>query len=213
MAAPLFLFDFDQTLYAYDFRRRLPALARLTGATQYHLASTWWAGGYEAAAEGGEFETTEEYLAAFAEVTGAALTREQWIEARREAMSPIPGAIRALESAATLGAVSLLSNNPIVFRDCLPDLAPDVAAILGPNDLVSAVLGARKPERRIYTRALGSFGVASAHAMLVDDSAANIAGAVEAGLAGFLFDRDDAARGPVALDAEIRAFAARVAGE
>ena len=44
-------FDLDKTLYAYDFRRRLPALAVLTGASQYHLARTWWADGYEARAE------------------------------------------------------------------------------------------------------------------------------------------------------------------
>ena len=43
----LYFFDLDKTLYAYDFRERLPALSRFSGVSQYHLASTWWAGGFE----------------------------------------------------------------------------------------------------------------------------------------------------------------------
>ena len=53
MGAPLFLFDFDKTLYAYDFRKRLPRLAELSGVSQYDLAKHWWAAGREEAAESG----------------------------------------------------------------------------------------------------------------------------------------------------------------
>lgn len=35
----LYLFDLDKTLYAYDFRRRLPALAWLAGVSQYRRAA------------------------------------------------------------------------------------------------------------------------------------------------------------------------------
>lgn len=185
MGAPLFLFDFDKTLYAYDFRKRLPRLAELTGVSQYALAKNWWEGGFEAAAESGEYLTSEEYLAAFNEVTGASLTADGWREARRAAMTPIPGSIAALHRAAELGTVSLLSNNPIIFRDSLAALAPEVAGVLGPNDLASAVLGARKPEARIYTRALSKYGVEAADALLVDDSRANLRGAEAVGIAGF----------------------------
>jgi FMN phosphatase YigB (HAD superfamily) len=58
----LYLFDFDKTLYAYDFHFRLPALSLVTGASQYHLANSWWAGGYEVRAESGEWPSSEEYL-------------------------------------------------------------------------------------------------------------------------------------------------------
>ncbi len=51
----LFFFDFDKTLYAYNFRKRLPELSRLTGVSQYQLAKSWWAGGYEKRAESGEW--------------------------------------------------------------------------------------------------------------------------------------------------------------
>ena len=206
----VYFFDCDKTLYDYDFHKRLPRLAELGGVSQYRLASSWWAGGYERAAEIGEYSSSEEYLAAFAEVTGARLTLEQWQDARKAAMTPIPGSIEALGTAASLGTVSLLSNNPIPFKDSLPVLTPEIIDVLQGNDLISAVLGARKPERRIYTRALGRFGVQAEDAILFDDSAANVGGALEAGMHAFHFTRGDDGSFDVGgmMDA-IRAFAER----
>jgi FMN phosphatase YigB (HAD superfamily) len=207
MSALLFLFDFDKTLYAYDFRKRLPKLAELTGVSQYALAKNWWEEGYEAAAEAGEFPSSEEYLAAFNEVTGGRLTVDGWREARRAAMTPIRGSIAALHRAAELGTVSLLSNNPIIFRDSLSELAPEVARVLGENDLVSAVLGARKPEERIYTRALSRFRIAPEDTLFIDDSAANVRGAEAVGIAGFQLLEIDGGYNTDALDDAIEAFA------
>lgn len=206
----VYFFDCDKTLYDYDFHKRLPKLAELGGVSQYRLASTWWAGGHERAAEIGEYSTSEEYLDAFAEVTGARLTLAQWQEARKAAMTPIPGSIAALKEAAGLGTVSLLSNNPIPFKDSLPVLTPEIVDVLGGNDLVSAVLGARKPERRIYTRALGRFGVRPEDAILFDDSSANVEGARAAGMQAYHFTkRDDGTFDTDALLAAVHAFAAR----
>ena len=209
MSRDVFFFDCDKTLYDYDFRKRLPRLAELTGASQYHLADSWWAGGFEEAAERGELATTEEYLAAFADVTGAALTLEQWQEARAAAMTRIDGSIDALRLAAELGGVSLLSNNPVIFKDSLGVLAPDVADLVGQNDLVSAVLGARKPERRIYTRALGRLGVLPENAFFADDSATNVEGARDYGITAFqLVPTGDGFNTDELADA-IRAFSER----
>jgi len=192
MGAPLFLFDFDKTLYAYDFRKRLPRLAELSGVSEYDLAKHWWAAGREEAAESGAYPSTEEYLAAFNAATGGSLTAEGWRDARRAAMTSMPGSIAALRRAAQLGTASLLSNNPVIFRDSLPDLAPDVSGILGGNDLVSAVLGARKPDARIYARALERYGVDAGDAFFVDDSEANVRGAEAVGITAFHMTEDDA---------------------
>ena len=202
----LYLFDFDKTLYAYDFRKRLPALSRMSGVSQYHLAKTWWAGGYETRAELGEWATAEDYLDKFAEVTGARLTLDQWCEARHEASTPNPGVVDALRRAATLGTVSLFSNNPPPFVATLAKMAPDVAAILGDNVLVSCEIGIRKPDPKAYLAALKHYGAVSTEAFFVDDSAANIAGAEADGITSFHYT--DASEVP-ALDAAIRAFAAR----
>lgn len=206
---PLFLFDFDQTLSAYDFRKRLPALAAATGVSQYRLASSWWAGGHEAAAEAGAYATTREYLEAFRDVTGGALSRRQWIDARLAAMTPVPAALDALRTAASIGTASLLSNNPIIFHDCFRELAPEAAAILGRHDLVSAMLRARKPDPAIFERALSHYGVDAADAMFVDDSAANVESAEAAGLVGFQIRLSGPDANADELEPAIRDFAAR----
>lgn len=179
----LYFFDLDKTLYAYDFRRRLPALALLTGASQYHLASTWWAGGFEARAEAGEWPTPAQYLDEFAAVTETPrLTLAAWASARAGAMTPIEGSIDALRKASKLGAVSLLSNNPAATASALPMLAPDVVEVLGKNQLFSYMLGARKPGEEIYRRALDYYGVKAENAFFADDSLANVEGAQAVGI-------------------------------
>lgn len=202
----LYLFDFDKTLYAYDFRKRLPALSRMSGVSQYHLAKTWWAGGFETRAELGEWPTARDYLTKFAEVTGAKITLDQWCEARHEASTPNPGVVDALRLAATLGTVSLFSNNPPPFVATLARMAPDVAEILGPNVLVSCEIGIRKPDPRAYLAALKHYGAVSTEAFFVDDSQANIAGAQADGIESFHYT---GASDVPALDDAIRAFAAR----
>ena len=178
----LYFFDFDETLYAFDFRMRLPALSLVTGASQYHLAKTWWAGGYEERAEAGEWLTSAEYLAEFERVTGSRLTLENWQEARALASTVIPASVDALRRASTLGTVSLLSNNPSPFAESLPVLAPDVTAIVGENRLVSCQLGVRKPDSRIFELALARYGAWAEDTFFVDDSAGNLEGARSLGI-------------------------------
>ncbi|MBK4347488.1 HAD-IA family hydrolase [Lacisediminihabitans changchengi] len=180
----LYLFDFDKTLYAYDFRKRLPELSVITGASQYHLAKTWWAGGYERRAESGEWPTPDEYFAEFERVTGAALTLRDYQESRKLASIPIPQSVAALAHAATLGTVSVLSNNPSPFAVSLPVLAPDVFAVVGGNVLVSSELGVRKPKPEAYRLALEHYGARAEDAFFADDSLENVEGARELGITG-----------------------------
>lgn len=178
----LYLFDFDKTLYRYDFRKRLPALAETTGASQYHLAKTWWAGGFEARAELGEFPTSSAYLAQWERVTGTTLSIAQWRAARQAASTPTPGCVAALRRSAALGRAVVFSNNPSPFAEELPRLAPDVVGIVGEDRLISCRLGARKPARLAYERALAVYGVRPEDAFMADDSAANVAAAAEFGM-------------------------------
>lgn len=184
----LYFFDLDKTLYAYDFRRRLPALATMLGTSQYHLARSWWADGYEARAEAGEWNSADLYLDHFSEITGTRrLALEEWADARRAAMTRIDGSVAALRRAAELGTVSLLSNNPAATAAALPLLIPDVLEVLGENVLVSCMLGARKPGAEVYRRALAHFGAEASDAFLADDSAANVEGARAVGMAAHHF--------------------------
>lgn len=205
----LYFFDFDKTLYAYDFRIRLPALSLISGVSQYHLAKTWWAAGFESRAEAGEWPTSPEYLAEFLRVTGAGLTLENWQETRALASTRTSGVVAALHRASTLGTVSLLSNNPSPFAESLPLLAPDVTAIVGDNRLVSCQLGVRKPDEKIYRLALERFGARAEDTFFVDDSAENIAGAESLGIHGHVLAYLDGKPQVAALDEAILRFANR----
>lgn len=206
----IYFFDLDKTLYAYDFRRRLPELSRLSGASQYHLARIWWADGYEARAEAGEWPTADAYLDTFAEVTGSRrLSLAEWASARALAMSPIEGSIAALRRAAELGAVSLLSNNPAATAAALPMLVPDVIQILGSNVLVSYMLEARKPGQEIYHRALDHYAAAAENAFLADDSLANVLGARSVGMTAHQLTAVDGVVQTAELRDAIEAFAVR----
>ena len=178
----LYFFDFDKTLYAYNFLKRLPALSRITGASQYHLAKSWWADGYEARAEAGAWRTAAEYLDKFAQVTGYTLSIDQWCEARQEASTPIAGSVDALRRCAALGTVSLFSNNPSPFAQELPRLAPDVVEIIGENRVVSCDLGVRKPDPEASWRALDLYGAKAEDTLFVDDSRENVESAASLGM-------------------------------
>lgn len=206
----LYFFDLDKTLYAYDFRYRLPALSRLTGASQYRLAKTWWASGNEARAEAGAWPTADEYLDEFSRVTGSRrLSLEEWASARALAMTRIDGSVAALRRAAELGTVSLLSNNPAATAAALPLLVPDVIEILGGNVLVSYMLGARKPDEELYRRALDHYGVAAENAFLADDSLPNVMGARAVGITAHQLVSVDGVFQTDALRDAIEAFAGR----
>lgn len=205
-----YFFDLDKTLYAYDFRKRLPALAVLTGASQYHLARTWWADGFEARAEVGEWPSADEYLDEFARVTQTRrLLLDEWASARASAMTRIDGSVAVLRRASELGRVSLLSNNPAATAAALPMLVPDVVEILGGNILVSYQLGARKPAPELYERALEHYGASAENSFLADDSAANCAGAEAIGMTAHHFRYVDGQFQTDALLAAVEGFAAR----
>lgn len=206
----LYIFDFDKTLYAYNFRLRLPTLSLITGVSEYHLAKTWWASGCESRAEAGEWPTSAEYLEQFALVTGAALSLENWREARALASTPIAASVDALARTATLGTAALLSNNPAPFGESLALLAPDVAAIVGDNRLVSYQLGLRKPDPAIYTLAVAKLGGRPENTFFADDSAANVAGAASIGIHSHQLTYIDGVPQTDALNAAIDSFASRL---
>lgn len=205
----LYLFDFDETLYDYNFRIRLPALSLTTGVSQYRLAKDWWSAGFEKRAEAGEWPTSREYLTEFEKQTGASLTLEQWRETRMLASTCIPGSVEALRRAARLGMVGILTNNPSPFAEAFEIMAPDVAEIVGKNVLVSSDLGVRKPDPQIYQRALEHFGAEAKNTFFTDDSAKNVEGANAVGIHGYLIEWIKDEPQTEALDAAISAFAER----
>ena len=68
--------------------------------------------------------------------------------------------------------------------------------------LVSGFVGLRKPDRRIYERALHEFDIDAAHSVFIDDKAMNIVGANKAGIRGIRFEDPQRLRS-VLIDAGI----------
>ncbi len=78
----------DDVLCHYDLGRRLRALATLGGVTPRDVRAAVWDSGFEDLADQGGYAEIEHYLAEFSTRLGRTITLEQWIGARREAMSP-----------------------------------------------------------------------------------------------------------------------------
>jgi len=183
----LVIFDMDQVLCRYDLPLRLRRLAQLCGLTPEAVRAAIWESGFEPAAEAGAFDSGA-YLAGFGERLGIPLSRSQWVAARRMAMTPRPEMLALVATLKRRVAVALLTNNGFLTKETMSDLFPELPPLFEAHLSVSAEFGARKPDAEVYRRLLGRVGVAPGAVLMVDDSAANVAGAEAAGLHGHVFD-------------------------
>ena len=195
MTGPSFaflVFDLDGVLLDFHPERRLARLAAITGLTPAFLQAAIWDSDFERSAEAGAWPDGEAYLAAFNARIGVAVTREQWIAARREAMTPRAAVIGYLRRLRERVPLALLTNNGALLLEALPQLCGDVTELFGERLHASFQFGARKPDPAVYQRLLARHGVPPAAALMIDDDARNVAGAVQAGLAGYRYEGLDA---------------------
>lgn len=195
MTGPSFaflVFDLDGVLLDFHPERRLARLAAITGLTPAFLQAAIWDSDFERSAEAGAWPDGEAYLAAFNARIGVAVTREQWIAARREAMTPRAAVIGYLRRLRERVPLALLTNNGALLLEALPQLCGDVTELFGEGLHASFQFGARKPDPAVYQRLLARHGVPPAAALMIDDDARNVAGAVQAGLAGYRYEGLDA---------------------
>lgn len=184
----LFLFDMDDVLYDYDWRTRMAGLSELSGKDLHELRRLWWINGLEFAAEAGDPATPEAYLAT---VTGAIQTpidRETWVRIRAESTHARPDALAAVERAAALGTVALLTNNSILIHEHLHEVAPELVPLMGRDNLhASARFGARKPDPLVFERAMAHYGARPEHTFFTDDRTENVDGAASVGITAHLY--------------------------
>ena len=74
-----------------------------------------------------------------------------------------------------------------LMTDHIAMLNPSVAQVFGRDVYSSASFGAAKPAAQSYLRCLGQLGIGAAQTLFIDDSAANVTGAIDAGLQGYRF--------------------------
>ncbi len=88
--------------------------------------------------------------------------------------------------------IAVLTNNCRLVADHIGYLNPAVAQLFGSQVYASASFGAAKPAAQAYLRCLERLGVGAADTLFIDDTDANVIGAINAGLHGYKFVGADA---------------------
>ena len=183
----LVIFDLDGVLCDWHPHRRLEFLSQLSGRDSEWIRRTIFDSAFETAAETGAYPTGEAYLAGFNQQLGFALSRQQWVTARQAAMQPRPAMLGLVRALLRHVSVAVLTNNGALLRETLPDLIPDLHALLGQHIHVTCDLGARKPDPTAFLRLLDHYRRLPEESLFIDDSERNVQGARAAGLQGLLF--------------------------
>ena len=182
MHAPdLVLFDMNDVLCRYDKAGRIAALAALTRHSAAEVEATIWGSGFEDEADAGAISAWA-YLASFGRRLGFPLTLEQWTDCLADALVPIPETLELARRVSHQCHVALFTNNNLLVLQQAPVLVPEIHSIFGARFHVSAEFGFRKPDPRAYRACIETLGFSAGRTLFIDDSASNIAGAVEAGL-------------------------------
>lgn len=180
------IFDMDDVLCRYDLGRRLRALARITGQTPRDIRAAIWDSGFEDAADSGGYPDPGDYLAEFGKRIGFDISRDQWVQARREAMQPWPDMLGLARGIRTQVRVAIYSNNGPLTKAALDELFPAAAEIFDEH-YHSFEFGLKKPDPKSFVKLMERMGTDPARCWFIDDKKSNVVGARMAGLTGHHF--------------------------
>ena len=183
----LVLFDMHDVLCRYHRDQRVAGLAALSGKTAAAVYEAIWTSGFEAQADAGAMDAAS-YLHGFGERLGYPITLREWLDNRRDCLTPMPEMLALLAEVKALAKVAVLTNNHTLVRDHLEAMFPELAHLCGEHCYVSAQFGAAKPDPEVYRRCVAAAGVAPEHALFIDDAQANVNGALAAGLRALRFN-------------------------
>jgi putative hydrolase of the HAD superfamily len=182
----LILFDLNGVLYRYDRDARINHLASVSQRSAAAVKAAIWDSGFEDSGDAGALDATA-YLDGFGACIGYGLTEAEWLDAQQIAVTPITETLALLPRIRPAVRCAVLTNNNLLVLRHFATLYPEVAALVGGLACVSAEFGARKPDPQAYRRCLDRLGAAPAATLFVDDGAANVEGARQAGLHAYLY--------------------------
>ena len=182
MAPRLVIFDMDDVLCRYDLGRRLRALSRLSGRTPRDIRTAIWDSGFEDDADSGGYPDVQHYLAEFGRRLGCAISLEQWIAARREAMVPDDAVLELARRIALRAALTIYTNNGPIPKQHFAALFPEAAEIFAACHC-SYEFATKKPDPASYVRLLAKLEMPAGETWFIDDKQSNVEGARLAGLA------------------------------
>lgn len=179
----LFIFDYDGVMAHYDWPKRLAHLAALAGVPAQKIEKLFAKGGVDDAADRGEFRSSKDYLAALGKELGYPLTKGQWIENRRIAMTPWVQMLDVVRRCQALGRTILLTDNGPLFKEALPQFFPQVPATFGRENLFfSSDHKSLKSEPQTFVRLLQRLGFGPAQTQFIDDRPDYVAAARQVGI-------------------------------
>jgi glucose-1-phosphatase len=191
MALPqLVIFDMDDVLCHYDLGRRLRALGALAGVSARDVRAAVWDSGFEELADAGVYAEPELYLNEFSQRLGFIISQEQWIEARRVAMSPSLDVLALAQKISMQTRIAIYTNNGPIVKNNLDTLFPEAAAVFTER-FCSYQFGTKKPDPEAFTRLVNLVALEPASCWFIDDKKSNVQGARMAGLKAHHFTHYD----------------------
>jgi glucose-1-phosphatase len=190
------IFDMDDVLCHYDLGRRLRKLAALANTTARDVRAAIWDSGFEDLADAGGYPDSNVYLHEFAIRLGFAITRDQWIAARREAMIPKDDVLAIVRNLHGLVPLAIYTNNGPIVKENLDTLLPEAAPYFLQR-FCSYEFGTKKPDPESFTRLARKLDLPPEDCWFIDDKKSNVEGARLAGLRAHHFRNADLLRDEV----------------
>jgi glucose-1-phosphatase len=187
----LVIFDMDDVLCHYSLGRRLRALATMADVTARDVRAAVWDSGFEDLADTGGYAEIEYYLNEFGTRLGKRISLEQWIEARRLAMTPNLEVLSVAKKIGQETSLAIYTNNGPVVKNHLEQLFPEAAEIFKLR-FCSYEFGTKKPDPISFTKLMEKLDQRPERSWFIDDKKSNVEGAKIAGLHAHLYVNCDA---------------------
>lgn len=182
----LVLFDMEGVLTHYDRAARVAHLASVSGQTPETVRHAIWGSGLEARADAGQI-SDDDYLRELGALLAYPVSRDEWLAARYASITPNEDVIALAARISQQRQIAVLTNNCRLLTEHIGYLNPPVARLFGPHVYACASFGAAKPAAQAYVRCVELLGVPASQTLFIDDTEANVTGAIDAGLQGYRF--------------------------
>jgi putative hydrolase of the HAD superfamily len=179
------LFDMDDVLCRLDDEARIEYLHELCGMPHNDITYAIWGSGFEDRTDAGEF-SAEDYLVEFGKRIDYPISLHEWCEYRKCGMTPYPEVLEFARGLMGSHKLGILTNNGLLLQQEIDTLFPELRLIFGNNIYCSAQFGCRKPSPEVFIKACQLLGFAPSETLFIDDLQVNVAGAVNAGLSGYV---------------------------
>jgi glucose-1-phosphatase len=177
----LVIFDMDDVLCHYELGKRLRYLAALADCSARDVRAAIWDSGFEGESDAGGYPDGEIYLSEFQRRLGYPISVAQWLEARRDAMSPNWPVLNLAKAISKDATIAIYTNNGPLVKNNIDTLLPEAAAIFDLR-FCSYEFGTKKPDPESFTRLVKHLGKRPEDCWFIDDKKSNVEGARIAGL-------------------------------